>query len=314
MKKRLIVTLTIFLLFGFIFLYFFNGITGAVIYHDGDCQVKVACLPEPTERNIIDVYDVTNSHVSAENPNYKQLCCPSTTGIISNNVVGRDSCGGTPALWMSADDNAHIAEVGNLQSQNYQRELCLTGTDTIACVYETVVNPNACNNPEQFCLLKYREQSGFTGTNAHVADCTDDLYDKRICCSGEGSGGECLEEADVCSTDSECCDISQGYTKDQYCSTGEYEILSEGHCCEEGWYWYQPNIGPGYCASADPCYEPEDPMADPDLCNYALLEPQNYFNDPDCTRYNPTGYYEACCNKNWYGTTGEYFYCPIEAI
>lgn len=26
------------------------------------------------------------------------------------------------------------------------------------------------------------------------------------------------------------------------------------------------------------------------------------------------GFWEACCNKDWYGTTGEYYYCPVESI
>jgi len=265
-----------------------------------DCAVKTVCLP--TEINILDVSSISNAHVSAENINYMQLCCPRETTGITNSEVSQ-TCEGINPLNLYSLDNSHIAIP---PSTIYLNKLCIDSgvqcrTSQLGCL------------DTEFCLLKYKEETGFTDTNAHVADCSDDFYSKSICCSSSGSGGECLEEAELCSTDSECCDISQGYTKDQYCSSGQYENLVEKHCCEEGTFWNQQQ---GICEGAEPCYDPTDPLGNPGICNYLISEPEGYFNldEEDCIQYNLLyQYHEACCNKNRYGTN-DFYFCEIEIL
>ncbi|MBL7148044.1 MAG: hypothetical protein ISS82_04425 [Nanoarchaeota archaeon] len=294
MKKRLILVLIVFSFF--------------ITLVNADCQVKSSC--DPSETYIFDVSSTFNAHVSESNPNYMKLCCSGLTGITSN-VVNIGNCLGTPALLMSSSSNAHIAKVGmgTAQGGNYNQALCLTGTSTITCEYEEI-NPYNCDQG-YFCLLEYMEVDGFEGTNAHVAQCGDIFYNKKICCSVEGGGGECLQPTTVCTSNEQCCDAGYGNPTvgfDQYCSYGQYEELNEGHCCKEGDYWNPDALPFPTCTSADPCY--------PGVCGYTTSQLQNFLNDPNCMKDSTAtkGFWEACCMKNWYGTTGEYYYCPVTAI
>ena len=124
-----------------------------------------------------------------------------------------------------------------------------------------------------------------------------------------------MEEAEVCSIDSECCDAGQGSSVvNQYCSTRQYENLEEGHCCEEGTFWNSIDLT---CERAETCYDPENPLGDPTICNYLPSNPYGYFHldEENCIQFNPLfEYYEACCNKNIYGGTNNFYFCEIEAL
>ena len=148
--------------------------------------------------------------------------------------------------------------------------------------------------------LRAEEEPGFTDTNAHAYDCSFSLSAKSICCIIGEIQGECLEEAEVCSIDSECCDA--------YCSYGEYEQQTEGHCCLEGDLWNPDYLPTARCVSANPCY--------PYICGFTMSNLPGYLNDPNCMKNSTAtkGFWEACCMNNWYGTTGQYYYCPVTAL
>ena len=204
-----------------------------------DCAVKTSCNPE-TEINILDVSSVSNAHVSAENINYMQLCCPNN--LISSSSVAT-TCSQTNPLNLYSLDNTHIAIP---PSTIYLNKLCIDSN--VQC--QTSLLPCSNLGTDYFCLLKYKEETGFTDTNAHAADCSDTFYSKSICCSV--AGGECLEHGeDPCTSNEDCC---QGLT----CSGNPLE--NQG-CCYENEEWVENPLIPGnwYCQETGSCAPPWTP-------------------------------------------------------
>jgi len=128
-------------------------------------------------------------------------------------------------------------------------------------------------------------------------------------------GATCLEAGA-----STCCQptgTNPTYPVEQFCSTG-YEdnpasVTNPGNCCPEGQYWDPEEL---QCIEQEECYIPENPMGNPELCNYLISEPEGFFNldHDDCIQHNEEyGYHEACCDKPRYGTQG-FYYCKIESV
>ena len=145
-------------------------------------------------------------------------------------------------------------------------------------------------------------------TNAHAAVCSFPFYSKRICCNETtGMGGICGLAGDICpgTGPSNCCQ-PQGtpiQTPDpQYCSYGENEQLTEGHCCPTGQYWREDL---GQCFPAEICY--------PELCPYTVEQPELYFNTEGCTQ-DAGEYWEACCNSFQYRQQDYLFHTIIHKI
>ena len=230
-----------------------------------DCYISSDC---GLDKEVIYVSGISNAHVSSNGiQGYLKLCC---LELIDATIefTNTGQCTGASALWMSSASNAHISEVG--VTQTYQKELCLTSTDTIEC--DEVHNGFGCSTlgEDYFCLLKYQEVSGWegTGTNAHVADCLDTFYRNRICCS---VGVECSLYGEQCNT-LECCPgldlYCMGTTPNKGCCYGNQEWIYDDflgwHCeetggCNDIWSIQNQNLGSSYLVEEEICRACCDP-------------------------------------------------------
>ena len=72
---------------------------------------------------------------------------------------------------LSSASNAHFGAFGNSNYYNY----FISGGGISSC---EIVGYNSCNSPDDFCIFSV---SGID--NAHVADCIQEGYDDKLCCS-----------------------------------------------------------------------------------------------------------------------------------
>lgn len=228
-----------------------------------DCYMSSDC---GTDNEILYASSTTNAHVSiTSQTGYLKVCCPDLADTVTSSAIDSGSCTGSSPFQMSSSTNAHIEETGD-----YPKELCLSDAN-IQCNYETL-NPYTCDEG-YFCLLKYNEMSGFTGTNAHVADCSDTFYNKKVCCSI----GSCINVNNPCEQQSDCCQPPT-VVDPLYCTTSLTNPNEKG-CCGGGFTWQETPGG------------------------WICLETSGETCEPDWTPENQGSYLEetrqACCGETW---------------
>ena len=109
----------------------------------------------------------TGGHLSTDSNYDWIICCSPNVFIVSNSET-------FSFLSLSGDfDNSHVAEFnyGNGYTNYYIGGQGLSnGCD--------IVDYNSCSNPDDFCVFSISAE-----TNAHVADCMQEGYDYKLCCS-----------------------------------------------------------------------------------------------------------------------------------
>jgi hypothetical protein len=133
------------------------------------CTVEDAASCVAPEVVVFRMSDQANAHAeTAPGSTYGKVVCCGPTGLGT-------SCSGNfdTVLWLSAADNAHVAEASQA---GYATQVCLSATSgTVDCQYGSTCDTGA----GYVCLATI---SGTT--NAHVADCdgTND-YPTKVCCA-----------------------------------------------------------------------------------------------------------------------------------
>ena len=111
------------------------------------------------------VSSATNGHLSEEEYDWIICCDP--------NLYTVSTSGTYEILSLSGDStNSHFGVFGTTNYIDYYIEG--SGISS-GC---QIVNHDACNNENDFCLLSVSGE-----TNAHVADCIQEGYDYKLCCS-----------------------------------------------------------------------------------------------------------------------------------
>ena len=173
-----------------------------------NCQVATAC----SNATIFKISSTTNAHAEVpSSTNYAYGVCCQGSGF----AVGNSCSTGISVLKLSAATNAHV----QIPSVNtYANDVCLSSPPAvlISCAYTT-----------QDCISAGYDTCVATipaNTNAHVADCTTDPYQTKICCKAQcsvstetncadGVDNDCDGATDC--ADSDCAGSITGTVKNQ---------------------------------------------------------------------------------------------------
>lgn len=144
----------------------FSRSRGAAASPGLTCTVEDAASCVAPEVVVFRMSDQANAHAeTAPGSTYGKVVCCGPTGLGT-------SCSGNfdTVLWLSAADNAHVAEASQA---GYATQVCLSATSgTVDCQYGSTCDTGA----GYVCLATI---SGTT--NAHVADCAS-AYSTKVCC------------------------------------------------------------------------------------------------------------------------------------
>jgi len=133
------------------------------------CTVEDAASCVAPEVMVFRMSDQANAHAeTAPGSTYGKVVCCGPTGLGT-------SCSGNfdTVLWLSAADNAHVAEASQA---GYATQVCLSAASgTVDCKY---VTDSSCGTGYT-CLATI-----YDATNAHVADCDGvNDYATKVCCA-----------------------------------------------------------------------------------------------------------------------------------